>query len=294
MQQQPHTTSQPVPGSIPPQHQVRQPGDQSDMDPQPIFDDPHYRGSGKLQGKVAIVTGADSGIGRAVAVAYAKEGADVAIVYLNQTSDAEDSRAAVEKYGRICLLLQSDLRDEASCAKTVQDTLNAFEHIDILVNNIAVQHPQNSIMDISLDQLENTFRTNVFSYFHMAKAVVPHLRSGGVIINTASVTAYKGSVRLIDYSSTKGAIVSFTRSLSLSLVKQGIRVNAVAPGPVWTPLIPSSFTADEVQQFGKDVPLMRPAQPFELAPVYVYLASEDSSYVSGQVLHVNGGTMVDS
>lgn len=293
-QQPPQTTSQPVPNQLPPQHQMRQPGDQSDMNPQPIFDDPHYKGSGKLQGKVAIVTGGDSGIGRAVAVAYAKEGADIAIVYLNQDSDAQDSRAAVEKTGRKCLLLKGDLRDEAACNKAVQDTLNAFGHIDILVNNIAVQHPQNSIMDISLDQLENTFKTNVFSYFHMAKAVVPHLKSGSVIINTTSVTAYKGSERLIDYSSTKGAVVSFTRSLSLSLIKQGIRVNAVAPGPVWTPLIPSSFTAEEVQKFGKDVPLARPAQPFELAPVYVYLASGDSSYVSGQVLHVNGGTMVDS
>lgn len=283
-----------VPVTFPPQHQPRQPGIESIMSPRPIYDNPYYRGSGKLSGKVAIITGGDSGIGRAVAVAFAKEGADVAIVYLYERSDAEETKAAVEKYGRRCLLIESDLRYEQAAGKAVNEVLRSFGHIDILVNNIGVQFPQQSILDISGEQLENTYRTNIFSFFYMTKAVLPHLKCGSAIINTASITAYRGSRELIDYSSTKGAIVSFTRSLSLSLEPHGIRVNAVAPGPTWTPLIVSSYSAEEVKSFGLEVPMKRAAQPFELAPAYVYLASYDSGNVSGQVVHVNGGAMVES
>ena len=284
----------PVPVTFPPQHQMRQPGIESEMYPRPIFDNPYYIGSGKLAGKVAIITGGDSGIGRAVSVAFAKEGADVAIVYLYERSDALETRAAVEKYGRRCLLIEGDLRNEAFSKKAVDDTLRCFGHVDILVNNNGVQFPQKSILDISGEQLENTFRTNIFSFFFMTKAVLPYLKRGDAIINTASITAYQGKKELIDYSSTKGAIVTFTRSLSLSLDGQGIRVNAVAPGPTWTPLIVSSYSAEEVKAFGLEVPMKRAAQPFELAPAYVYLASHDSSDVSGQVIHVNGGAMVES
>ena len=284
----------PVPVTFPPQHQMRQPGIESEMYPRPIYDNPYYRGSGKLAGKVAIITGGDSGIGRAVSVAFAKEGADVAIVYLYERSDALETRAAVEKYGRRCLLIEGDLRNEAFSKKTVDDTLRCFGHVDILVNNNGVQFPQKSILDISAEQLENTFRTNIFSFFFMTKAVLPYLKRGDAIINTASITAYQGKKELIDYSSTKGAIVTFTRSLSLSLDGQGIRVNAVAPGPTWTPLIVSSYSAEEVKAFGLEVPMKRAAQPLELAPAYVYLASDDSSDVSGQVIHVNGGAMVES
>jgi NAD(P)-dependent dehydrogenase (short-subunit alcohol dehydrogenase family) len=283
-----------VPVTFPPQHQARQPGIESIMTPRPIYDNPYYRGSGKLAGKAAVITGGDSGIGRAVAVAFAKEGADVAIVYLYERSDALVTRTAVEGLGRRCLLIEGDLRNEAFSKKVVNDTLQCFGHIDILVNNIGVQFPQKSILDISAEQLEDTFRTNIFSFFYMTKAVLPYLKRGDAIINTASITAYQGSRELLDYSSTKGAIVSFTRSLSLSLVEQGIRVNAVAPGPTWTPLIVSSYSAEEVKAFGLEVPMKRAAQPFELAPAYVYLASDDSSNVSGQVIHVNGGAMVES
>lgn len=279
---------------FPPQHQNVQPGKETEMHPKPVYDDINYKGSGKLNNRVAIVTGGDSGIGRAVCVAFAKEGADVAVVYLSNKTDAEETKAAVENYGRKCLLIQSDLRFEQASQKAVQDTLSNFSHIDILVNNIAVQYPQNSIVDITAQQLEDTFKTNIFSYFYMTKAVVPHLKQGSAIINTASITAYKGAEDLIDYSTTKGAIVSFTRSLSLSLIKNGIRVNAVAPGPVWTPLIPSSYSPQKVEKFGTDVPEKHAAQPFEIAPTYVYLASDAASYVSGQVLHVNGGVIVAS
>lgn len=283
-----------VPMTFPPQHQTIQPGIESAMVPRPIYDNPYYRGSGKLSGKAAVITGGDSGIGRAVAVAFAKEGADVAIVYLYERSDADETKAAVEKYGRPCLLIEGDLRHEQFAAKAVRDVLSCFGHIDILVNNIGVQFPQKSILDISGEQLENTYRTNIFSFFYMTKAVLPHLKRGSAIINTASITAYQGNKELIDYSSTKGAIVSFTRSLSLSLEPHGIRVNAVAPGPTWTPLIVSSYSAEEVKSFGLEVPMKRAAQPFELAPAYVYLASDDSGNVSGQVVHVNGGAMVES
>lgn len=284
----------PVPVTFPPQHQRQQPGLEYLMVPRPIYDNPHYRGSGKLCNKTAIITGGDSGIGRAVAIAFAKEGANVAIVYLYERSDALETKAAVERLGRRCLLIEGDLREERFSAEVVKETLQCFGHIDILVNNIGVQYPQSSILDITAEQLDNTFRTNIFSFFYMTKAVLPYLNCGGTIINTTSITAYQGRKELIDYSSTKGAIVSYTRSLSLSLLNQGIRVNAVAPGPTWTPLIPSSFSAEEVKSFGLEVPMKRAAQPFELAPAYVYLASDDSSNVSGQVIHVNGGAMVES
>jgi len=279
--------------NFPPQHQPP-PGREFEMQPRPIYDDPEYRAGGKLTGKTAIITGGDSGIGRAVAVAFAKEGADVMVVYLLANKDASETKAAVESYGRRCETVRADLRQEPEAYRVVNEAMGLFGHIDVLVNNIAVQVPQNSLTDISAEQLEDTFRTNVFSYFYMTKAALPHLKPGASIINTTSVTAYKGSEALLDYSSSKGAVVSLTRSLSMSLVKNGIRINAVAPGPVWTPLIVSSFSPEKVAEFGKNVPMQRAAQPAELAPAYVFLACADSSYMSGQVLHLNGGVIVDS
>lgn len=279
--------------NFPPQHQPP-PGREFQMNPKPVYDDPAYKAAGRMAGKTALITGGDSGIGRAVAVAFAKEGADVLIAYLKANADAAETKAAVEGYGRRCETVQADLRSEPEAFRVAKAAMSAFGRLDVLVNNIAVQYPQNSVSDISAEQLDETFRTNVFSYFFMTKAALPHLKAGAAVINTTSVTAYKGSEDLIDYSSTKGAIVSFTRSLSMSLVKNGIRVNAVAPGPVWTPLIVSSFSPEKVSEFGKNVPMQRAAQPYELAPTYVYLACEDSSFVSGQVLHVGGGVIVDS
>jgi NAD(P)-dependent dehydrogenase (short-subunit alcohol dehydrogenase family) len=279
--------------SFPPQQQPP-PGREFQMQPKPLYDDPAYKPGGKLTGKTAIITGGDSGIGRAVAVAFAKEGADVLIAYLKADADTAETKGAVEGYGRRCEPVRADLRQEPEAFRVVGEAIRALGHIDVLVNNIAVQYPQNSLSDIPDGQLDDTFRTNVFSYFFMAKAALPHLKAGAAIINTASVTAYKGSEDLLDYSSAKGAIVSLTRSLSMSLVKNGIRVNAVAPGPVWTPLIVSSFSPQKVAEFGKNVPMQRAAQPAELAPAYVYLACADSSYMSGQVLHINGGVIVDS
>jgi len=278
----------------PPQHQEQQPGLESEMTPQPKADDPQYRGSGKLQGKVALITGADSGIGRAVAVFFAKEGADVAIMYLNEHDDAKETKRLVEEQGRRALTIAGDIGDESFCQQAVQQTVDEFGKLDILVNNAAEQHPQQSIEDISAQQLERTFRTNIFSMFFMTKAALKHLKEGSAIVNTTSVTAYKGSAQLLDYSSTKGAIVAFTRSLSQNLVKKGIRVNAVAPGPIWTPLIPATFPEDKVANFGKQVPMQRAGQPEEIAPSYVFLASDDSSYISGQVLHPNGGEVVNA
>ncbi|KNF07601.1 short chain dehydrogenase/reductase family protein [Gottschalkia purinilytica] len=283
-----------VPITFPPQHQNRQPGIESKMIPRPIYNNPYYYGSRKLINKVALITGGDSGIGRAVAVAFAKEKADVAIVYLYERCDALETKAAVEALGRRCLIIKGDIRRAKFCNEAVEKTLHTFGRLDILVNNAGVQFPQDSILDISNEQLENTFRTNIFSFFYMTKAALPYLDCGSSIINTSSITAYEGEETLIDYSSTKGAIVSFTRSLSKSLVEKGIRVNAVAPGPVWTPLIPSSFSANRVKTFGSDTPMKRAAQPFELAPTYVFLASDDSSYITGQMIHVNGGRMVTS
>jgi NAD(P)-dependent dehydrogenase (short-subunit alcohol dehydrogenase family) len=277
----------------PPQHQTQRPGREHQMKPRPKAEDKNQRGSGKLQGRVAIITGGDSGIGRAVAVAFAKEGADVSVVYLEEHKDAKETEQLVEQHGRKCLLIDGDVGDEKFCANVVDQTLSEFGKIDILVNNAAEQHPQDSIEKISAKQLERTFRTNVFAYFFLTKVAMKHLKKGAAIINTTSVTAYKGSPKLLDYSSTKGAIVAFTRSLSQALTDEGIRVNGVAPGPIWTPLIPSTFPADEVATFGTDVPLARPGQPEEVAPSYVFLASDDSSYMTGQILHPNGGTVVN-
>jgi len=278
---------------IPKQHQPRQPGLQTEMHPQPDSSMAEYHGSGKLESKVAIITGGDSGIGRSIAIAFAKEGADIAIAYLEEHEDARHTKEEIEKCGRKCILVAGDVGDEKFCAEVVEKTLSTFHHVEILVNNSAEQHVQESILDIDKAQLDKTFRTNIFSMFHMVKAVLPHLKKGARIINTTSVTAYKGSPHLVDYSATKGAIVAFTRSLSLQLIEQGIHVNAVAPGPIWTPLIPATFPPDKVEDFGKNVPMKRPGQPDEVAPCYVFLASQDCSYMSGQVLHPNGGNIVN-
>jgi len=283
-----------TPITFPAQHQAVQPGLESLMYPAPISDNPAYKGSGKLQGKVAIITGGDSGIGRAVAIGFAKEGADVAIVYLYEREDAEATRQMVEGYGGRCLLIEGDLRQPAFSAEAVCKTVDCYGKLDVLVLNQGVQFPQDDIMNISDDQLENTYRTNIFPLFYMTKAALPYLKPGSAIVSTASVTAYAGAPLLVDYSSTKGAIVSFTRSLSLQLVSRGIRVNAIAPGPIWTPLIVSSYSAEYVKTFGLETPMKRAGQPFELAPTYIYLASDDSSYVTGQVLHVNGGVMTET
>ncbi|GGA48703.1 SDR family oxidoreductase [Paenibacillus physcomitrellae] len=278
--------------TLPPQHQNQQPGAESEMHPLPQYEG-NYKAAGKLKGKTALITGGDSGIGRAVAVAYAKEGANVAIVYLNEDQDAQKTKQEVEQEGVKALLIPGDVGDETFAANAVKQTVDAFGGLDILVNNAGEQHPQQSIEDITSAQLEKTFRTNIFGMFYFVKAAMPHLKKGSAIINTASITAYEGNPTLIDYSSTKGAIVSFTRALSNNIVGKGIRVNAVAPGPIWTPLIPSTFDAEKVKKFGADTPMKRPGQPEELAPAYVFLACNDSSYISGQTIHINGGTVVN-
>lgn len=280
--------------SFPEQHQNHQPGFEHEMNPQPLSEDPEYKGSGKLTGKVAVISGGDSGIGRAAALAFAREGARLVIIYLNEDQDAEWTKERINALGSECLLIRADLRESGDSKKAVAQAVGHFGGIHILVNNCAVQFVRQSLSEISDDQLMNTFKTNIFSYFYLTREALPHLTSGSSIINTTSVTAYRGSKTLIDYSATKGAIVSLTRSLSQNLVPQGIRVNAVAPGPIWTPLIPSSFAAKNVELFGTDMPMKRPGQPFELAPAYVYLASDDSRYMTGQVLHIGGGEMVES
>ncbi|MNJ34929.1 SDR family oxidoreductase [Paenibacillus bouchesdurhonensis] len=279
--------------TMPPQHQNQRPGIEGEMNPRPKYEG-NYKAAGKLEGKVALITGGDSGIGRAVAVAYAKEGADVAIVYLNENEDAKQTKQEVEQEGRRCLLISGDLGDESFAKQAVQQTVDQLGGLDILINNAAEQHPQEEITDITAQQLERTFRTNIFAMFFVTQAAMPHLKKGSAIINTASVTAYRGNPQLIDYSATKGAIVSFTRALSMNIVgKKGIRVNAVAPGPIWTPLIPSTFDKEQVAQFGGNTPMQRPGQPEELAPAYVFLGCDDSSYISGQVIHINGGEIVN-
>ena len=281
-----------IPNTFPAQHQPFQPGLEYKMNPLPIFENPNYIPSKKLENKVAIISGGDSGIGRAVSLLFAKEGANIVINYYNEHDDANYTKKIIESYGRKCVLIPGDLRDEKLTKYIVDTTMNCFKKIDILVNNCGVQFPQNSILDISTQQLKTTFETNIFTFFYLTKAVLPYLKANSSIINTTSITAFDGKKDLIDYSSTKGAITVFTKSLALSLADKKIRVNAVAPGPIWTPLIPSSFNEKQVEIFGSDVPLKRAGQPFELAPAYLYLASDDSRYVTGQIIHVNGGTIV--
>jgi NAD(P)-dependent dehydrogenase (short-subunit alcohol dehydrogenase family) len=279
--------------TFPAQHQDRQPGLRSEMNPKPESEATFYRGSGKLEGKAALITGGDSGIGRAVAILFAREGADVGIVYTDEHKDAKDTQHEVEQEGRRCITVAGDVGDENFCRQVVEQVVQEFGRLDILVNNAAEQHPQESIEKISAQQLERTFRTNIFAYFYMVKAALKHLKEGSAIINTTSVTAYRGSPHLLDYSATKGAIVAFTRSLSQMLADKDIRVNAVAPGPIWTPLIPSTFPEEEVKTFGSNVPMKRAGQPEEVAPSFVFLASHDASYMTGQVLHPNGGEIIN-
>ncbi len=278
----------------PAQHQNHQPGSQQEMNPMPLMEDPDYKGSGKLTNKVVLITGGDSGIGEAVAIAYAKEGAKIAIVYLDEHEDAQLTKQKIEEVGGECLLLAGDIGSESFAYDLIKQVIDHFGQLDILINNAAEQHPQQGIEEISAEQLEKTFRTNVFSMFHLTKAALPHLKNGSAIINTSSVTAYEGNDQLIDYSSTKGAITTFTRSLAKSLVGKGIRVNSVAPGPIWTPLIPSTFSAEKVKNFGTNTPMGRPGQPEELAAAYVLLGSDGSSYMTGQTIHINGGQFLSS
>lgn len=284
----------PKPTSQPPQQQDRQPGLTSEMTPKPQDEGREYKAAGKLKGKAAIVTGGDSGIGRATAIAFAKEGADVAIVYLDEHEDAEDTKKLIEQEGVRCLTIAGDVGDDIFCRDAIDKTVKAFGRLDIVINNAGEQHPQDSIEDITAEQLERTFRTNIFSMFYLTKAAMKHLKPGASIVNTASVTAYRGNKQLLDYSSTKGAIVSFTRALSQSLAEKNIRVNAVAPGPIWTPLIPSTFDEKKVASFGQHTPLGRAGQPDEVATCFVFLASNDSSYITGETLHPNGGDWVGS
>jgi NAD(P)-dependent dehydrogenase (short-subunit alcohol dehydrogenase family) len=277
----------------PSQEQRTRPGREHKMKPKPDAQPRRAREAGKLSGKVAIITGGDSGIGRAVAIAFAREGADVVISYLNEHKDAEETVRLVEEEGRTCETVPGDIGDPRHCKLVVQRAIGRFDRLDIVVNNAAEQHPQDDIRKITPRQLERTFRTNIFSFFFLTQAALPHLRKGSAIINTSSVTAYRGSPQLLDYSATKGAIVAFTRSLAHALVKKRIRVNGVAPGPIWTPLIPSTFPGAKVKTFGSDVPMGRSGEPAECAPCYVFLASDDSSYITGQVLHPNGGEIVN-
>ncbi len=279
----------------PAQSQRRQPGRERLMRPAPVTEHPRFAGSGLLLGRVAVISGGDSGIGRATALAFAREGADVVVLYLEEQQDAEETARLVAEKNRKCLLVRGDIRSKAFCDKAIAKAAKAFGRVDILVNNAAEQHPQKSILDIDPKQLLATFQTNVFAMFYLTAACLPHLEKArhGVVINTASVTAYRGSPHLLDYSATKGAIVSFTRSLAGQLAKKNIRVNAVAPGPIWTPLIPATFPAAEVATFGSDTPLQRAGEPWECAECFVFLASEASSYITGQTLHPNGGEIIN-
>lgn len=275
-----------------PQEQPK-PGLESEMDPEPVYDYPDQKGADKLKGKVALITGGDSGIGRAVAILFAKEGADIAISYLNEHGDAEKTKKEVERYGQKCITIAGDVSQESICNDIVDKTMQEYKKLDILVNNAAVHYEAKKLEDITTEKLIETFATNFYSYFWVTKRALPNLEEGSVIINTTSVTAYRGSKDLIDYSATKGAIVAFTRSLALNLMDKKIRVNGVAPGPIWTPLIPSTFDPEKVASHGSDAPLKRAGEPVEVAPSYLFLASSDSSYISGQVLHPNGGEIIN-
>ena len=276
-----------------PQHQPR-PGIERKLKPQPVFDYPEKKGTDKLKGKIALITGSDSGIGKAVAVLFAKEGADIAIAYLREHKDAKDTAAVIEeKYNKKCLLIPGDLSNEKHCKTVIKKVIKVFKRIDILVNNAALHYENKSLEELTTRELLKTFGTNIFSFFWLTREALPYMKENSCIINTASVTAYRGSGGLIDYSSTKGAIVSFTRSLSANLVKKGIRVNGVAPGPIWTPLIASSFPPKKVAQFGSDVPMGRAGEPAEVAPAYLFLASDDASYITGQFIHPNGGEIIN-
>jgi len=276
-----------------PQKQNRQPGIEADMHPAPEYIKNNYKPAGKLTDKIALITGGDSGIGRAVSVHFAKEGADVAIVYLDEDEDAETTKTLVESTGRKCLLIKGDVKDAGFCKQAVEKTVAEFGRLNILVNNAGMQFPQKDVKNITQEQLETTFRTNIFAYFYFAEAAVEHMQAGDSIINTTSVTAYRSSPSLIDYSSTKGAITTFTRSLATNLTEKNIRVNGVAPGPVWTPLIVSTFDEEKIKKFGSETAMKRAGQPSELGPAYVFLASDDSSFITGQVIHVNGGEVVN-
>lgn len=273
-----------------PEQDQSQPGDENRMMPEPEIIRDDYKGSEKLKDKVALITGGDSGIGRSAAVHFAREGAQVAIIYLEEDQDAKDTRNLVEKEGQKCLIIEGDLRNEEFCFECVARTVEEFGRLDIVVNNAAMQFPKEEVEEVSTEQFRKTVDTNLYPYFYIVKAALEYLKKGGVVINSTSVTAYRGSSHLLDYSTTKGAIVSFTRSLSKMLVEKGIRVNGVAPGPIWTPLIPSTF--EDISDFGKKVPMGRAGQPSEVGPAYVFLASKDSSYITGQVIHVNGGEII--
>lgn len=269
------------------------PGKESDMNPEPIYDNVDMKGFGRLKGKTAIITGGDSGIGRAVSIAYGKEGCNVVIVYNIADDDANTTKQVIEKYNGKVLLLKGDIGDSSFCNEVVDRTIEEFKSLDIVVNNAAEQHMQKSLLDITDEQLRRTFQTNIFAMFYLTRAALPHLKEESCIINTSSVTAYNGNENLLDYSSTKGAITAFTRSLSANLATKKIRVNQVAPGPIWTPLIPSTLDKEMVNNFGKNTPLKRPGQPVELAEAYVFLASDASTYMTGQTIHINGGSIVN-
>ncbi|MFC4403223.1 SDR family oxidoreductase [Gracilibacillus xinjiangensis] len=277
---------------LPKQHQDRQPGFEYEMNPLPVSIQPNYKGAQKLTDKIAVISGGDSGIGRAVAIHFAREGANVAIVYYDEDKDAEDTKKLVESEGVSCSLFRGDISDSTFCKEVVENVIILYKKIDILVNNAAVQYPQKDLLQITDEQIEKTFRTNIFSYFYLTREALHSMEKGSVIINTSSITAFHGNENLIDYSSTKGAITTFTKSLAKSLVSKGIRVNSVAPGPIWTPLIPGSFDSETVSKFGSDAEMARPGEPAEVAPAFVYLASDDASYVTGQTIHVNGGSII--